>query len=366
VQQLLERVTPQQVQRALERPGVLRAERHAVVLLSPAARELLEPMARRARSLTLQRFGRTITLYAPLYLSSHCVNHCRYCGFAATRAVERRSLSVTQALEEARCLLDRGLRHLLLVCGEDPARYGVEQVAEVAAALRRAGAASVAVEIFPCDPAGYRRLAAAGVDGLVLYQETYQPGVYAELHPAGPKRDFARRLAAMEAGGAAGLRSLGIGALLGLAPHRVDGVYLLLHAAHLTRRFPGARLALSFPRLRPVPGGFAPVEHRVSDAELVQLILAARLLLPDAELVLSTREPAALRDRLLPLGITRISAGSRTTVGGYARPGDDAQRQGQFPPEDRRSVAEVAEQVRAAGFDVVTKDFDAALVKGEP
>jgi len=213
------------------------------------------------------------------------------------------------------------------------------------------------VEIPACDVVGYRRLAAAGVDGLVLYQETYLREVYVGLHPAGPKRHFDRRLEAVEAGGAAGLRSLGIGALLGLAPFRLDAVYLALHAQHLTRRFPGARVALSFPRLRPVSGGLTPASP-VADADLAQLIVAHRLLFPDAEIVLSTREPATLRDRLLPLGVTRISAGSRTVPGGY-RCGGEAH--GQFEPHDRRSVNEIARRLRALGLDVVTKDFDDVL-----
>jgi len=375
VRDLLETATAADVERALAAPRP-RIEA-APVLFAAAARPYLEQMARRAAGVTRRRFGRTITLYAPVYLSSHCVNHCAYCGFAADRPGERRSLTLEQALREAELVMERkipvlappalrdeaaGIRHLLLVTGEAPQRYGLEAICEVARRLRPR-AASVAVEIFPCDVDGYRRLARAGVDGLVLYQETYLPGRYAALHPAGPKRDFARRLSAVEAGGEAGFRSLGIGALLGLASWQLEGVYLALHADHLGRAFPGARIAVSFPRLRPIAGEAPPPAERVADADLVQLIVGMRLLFPDAEIVISTREPAALRDHLIHLGVTRLSAASRTSPGGYGR-GVVDERDGQFCTDDRREVAEVAASIRAAGFDVVTKDFDAAFIAG--
>jgi 2-iminoacetate synthase len=359
VQARLDRSSRRAVEQALAASRLV-VERDAPVLLSTAARGYLEPMARRAREITLRRFGRTMTLYAPVYLSSYCVNGCRYCGFSSARTVERRRLSVDEAVREAAVLADQGIRHLLLVTGEDRRRYDVESVCEVARALRaRTAAASVSVEIFPCDRAEYRRLERAGVDGLVLYQETYQRARYAQLHPHGPKRDFDARLAAIEAGGEAGFRSLGVGALLGLARHRVDAVYLALHADYLTRAFPGARIAVSLPRLRPVDAAEAP--DQITDADLVQLIVGMRLLLPDAEIVVSTREPAELRDRLVHLGVTRMSAGSCTVPGGYA--GGNGDGAGQFSTHDRRSVAAVAASLRASGLDVVTKDFDDEMVR---
>lgn len=354
------RATRRQVERVLARRQPRPED--APALFSRAARDLLEPLARRARAVTLARFGRTVTLYAPLYLSNHCINHCRYCGFAAGRDIERRSLSLDEAERQAAILVEQGIRHVLLLTGEHPARYGLDEICRVAERLRPR-VASLSVEIFPCDEAGYRRLAAAGVDGVTLYQETYLPGLYARLHPAGPKRDFAARLGAIEAAGRAGMRSLGVGALLGLGPVMLEGSLLARHAAWLQKRFPRARVAVSLPRLRPVAGGLA-AEHPVSDAELVQLLVGLRLLLPDAELVISTREPARLRDRLIPLGVTRMSAGSRTTPGAYGTSIDDAAA-GQFSTDDRRSVAEVARAIRAAGYDVVTKDFDPAFLGPE-
>ena len=309
-----------------------------------------------------------MTLYAPIYLSSHCENSCRYCGFAATRRIRRRQLDADEAVREARAISAQGIRHVLLVTGDDRRRYGLAQISASARAVRaEAGIASVAVEIFACDRAGYARLVDAGVDGLALYQETYQRERYASLHPAGPKKDFEQRLAAVEAGGQAGFRSLGVGALLGLAPPRVDAVYLALHAEYLTRAFPGQRVAVSLPRLRPLSDTAAAcAAHRVSDADLVQFILGMRLLLPDAEIVLSTRESARLRDAVLGLGVTRMSAGSCTVPGGYsaggALAGSGGREHGQFATDDRRSVAEVKQSLRAHGLDAVTKDFDDEMV----
>jgi len=351
----LAEANPEQVRKALTR-RLTPAD--APLLVSEAAGQFIEVMAHLARRLTILRFGRVITLYAPLYLSNYCQNQCLYCGFSARRPIERIALGLEQVEQEADIILSQGIRHLLLVTGEAPEKYGLDRIVEAARRLRPR-VASLSVEIFPCSLTDYRRLVSAGVDGLVLYQETYQPQVYARLHPAGPKSDFAARLAAIEAGGEAGMRSLGVGALLGLAPPRLDACLLIQHAAWLERRFPRSRLAISFPRLRPVPGGIE-AEHPVDDKLLVQFILAARLLLPDAEIVVSTREPAALRDRLLGLGVTRISAGSRTSPGGYSGKAMD-DHAGQFFTEDRRSVSEVIQAVRAAGLDVALKDFDAAF-----
>jgi 2-iminoacetate synthase len=334
----------------------------APVLFSRAARPALEALAQRASTLTRARFGRTMALYAPLYLSSACVNRCTYCGFSAERKIDRQRLSLAEALEQADILLDQGVRQLLLVSGEAPAVYGLDDLRQVARALRPK-LASLSIEVFPCDLAGYQALVGDGVDALVIYQETYDRTAYARLHPGGPKSDFDKRLAAVEAGGQAGFRSLGIGALFGLTPADVEACLVAAHGDFLTRRYPGARLAVSFPRLRPVPGG-TQVLSLVDDTFLVQAIVGMRLLFPDAELVVSTRESAVLRDRLLGLGVTRLSAGSRTTPGGYRSQMSDSQS-GQFETDDTRSVAEVSAAVRKAGYDVVTKDFDPAFVVEE-
>ena len=196
------------------------------------------------------------------------------------------------------------------------------------------------------------------VDGLTLYQETYLPAVYRRVHLAGPKHSYGSRLLAMEAGGEAGFRTLGLGALLGLAPFRIEAMLLALHARDLLRRYWQSRVAVSFPRIRAAASGYSP-PHAVTDTDLVQMVCALRLALPDVELVLSTREPAALRNALTPLGITRMSAGSRTSPGGYARPGVAGE---QFRVEDDRNPIEVAAAIRACRLDPIFKDFDRALV----
>jgi 2-iminoacetate synthase len=217
---------------------------------------------------------------------------------------------------------------------------------------------SISIEVFPMDRQGYSRMVAAGVDGLTLYQETYDPDLYRELHPYGPKSDYDFRLQAPEAAGAAGFRRLGIGALLGLGDPLADIFSTALHARWLARRFWRTQVTISFPRMRPAEGGIEPYAE-VSDRQLTQFICALRLLLPDAGLVLSTRESAALRDHLLPLGITQMSAGSCTAPGGY---GDAEGRGEQFAVSDRRSPAEIARLLAERGYEAVWKDWDIAFL----
>lgn len=348
--------TPADVARALRRDAL--DERDVAALLSPAARERLEDLARRSAQLTRRRFGRVMQLYAPLYLSSECVNRCTYCGFSQELAIPRRTLGLDEVEAEADAVRAQGFRHLLLVAGEAPRAVTVPYLEAVAARLGRSFD-SLSIETGQFPEEGYRRLVRAGYDGLTIYQETYVPEIYRDVHVAGPKRAYERRLAFMEAGGRAGFRTLGIGALLGLAPWPVEAYCLALHGRSLARAFWRSRIAVSFPRIRPAAGGYAPA-FPVSDADLVQMICALRLAMPDAELVLSTREPAALRDRLVELGITRLSAGSRTSPGGYLDEDGGAE---QFAVDDDRSPAEVARMLEARGLEPVWKDFDRAFVE---
>lgn len=339
----------------LDRPAPADAELPA--LFAPAADPLLEELAARAAALTRRRFGRTIQLYAPLYLSNACVNRCAYCGFSRERDIPRITLGREELRAEAARLAASGFRHVLLVSGEDRTALGPARLEQTLAELGRTFA-SISLEVYPMREDEYRRMAAAGADGVALYQEVYDPELYRRHHPAGPKSSWSGRLAAIEEAGRAGLRTLGIGALLGLGEWRAEAAALALHGRYLTRRFWRSRIAVSFPRLRPVPGGYAP-PRLPSERDLVHMLCATRLLLPDAEIVLSTREPAPLRDRLLALGVTRISAGSRTAPGGYAN--NDISGAGQFAPEDVRSPAEVAAAIAASGFEPVWKDQDRAL-----
>lgn len=324
----------------------------ALVLVSPAAQEFLPELVHRAAAVTEQRFGRTMQLYAPLYLSSECTNRCAYCGFAHDVEMERCSLETDEALANARVLWDEGFRQLLLVTGEAPRRYGVDRIEQVVQAMAPLFD-SISIEVFPMATVDYARMATAGVDGLVLYQETYDPARYAEVHLAGRKTDYRWRIEGPDRGGQAGFRSLGLGVLMGLSPWRPEAVAIALHAAWLQRRHWRSRVAISFPRMVWSQRGFEPT-HAVNDRELIQAMAALRIVLPDAEIVLSTREPAELRDRLVGTFVTRMSAGSRTSPGGYLTEGLGEQ----FSAQDTRPPDEIARLLQARGIDPVWKDLD--------
>ncbi len=353
-EQAVNTATADQVEAALAspRPSINDFAR----LISPAAQPFLEDMARRANSITRQRFGRVVSLFTPLYISNFCSNSCTYCGFNRGVDVKRRTLDVDEVMEEAGHLAGLGFSHLLLVSGENPDEVSIDYLEEIVKKLKPSFA-SIALEIYPLDEDGYSRLSRAGADGLIVYQETYDEKLYRKYHPAGKKRDFAWRLATPERGGQAGLFRLGIGALLGLADWRLEGYYLALHAQYLMHRFWKSHITVSFPRLRPAAGSFK-VPHPVSDTDLVQLITALRICFPDAGLVLSTRETASLRDNLVPLGITTMSAGSCTEPGGYTHAGES---QPQFDIADHRSLESVSRALLKMGYEPVKKDWDALL-----
>src|SRR5437762_1757921 len=291
------------------------------VLISPAASDLLEPLCRRSQAMTQQRFGKVIRLFAPLYLSNECVNNCKYCGFSRDNPILRVTLSVDEVLREARALKGQGFRNILLVAGEHPRFVSKNYLADCVRALHDE-IPSISLEVGPMETEDYRPIVRAGADGLVVYQETYDRALYAELHTAGPKRDFNWRMETPERAYAAGFRRLGIGALFGLADWRFEALAVAAHADYLLRNCWKAQLTISVPRLRPSAGEFEPLT-RMTDRELVQLVCAFRLKFPDAGLVLSTREPAQLRDGLFPLGITLMSAGSHTEPGGYTGAGKE-------------------------------------------
>ena len=367
-------------------------------LISPAGSELLEPLCRRSQALTQQRFGKVIRLFAPLYLSNECVNNCKYCGFSRDNPILRVTLTVDEVLREARALKEHGFRNLLLVAGEHPKFVSREYLADCVRALHDE-IPSISLEVGPMEAEDYRPIVQAGADGLVVYQETYDRAVYADMHTAGPKRDFNWRLETPERAYAAGFRRLGIGALFGLSDWRLEALAVAAHADYLLKNCWKSQLTISLPRLRPCAGEFQPLTH-IADRELVQLVCAFRLMFPDAGLVLSTREPAKLRDGLIPLGITLMSAGSHTEPGGYTGAGKEHLHQtvrgrivelgasewatisvgrassragssvasshqtnatGQFDIADGRSPQEVADLIRRLGYEPVWKDWDAAL-----
>jgi 2-iminoacetate synthase len=355
IQSHVERRTASDVERALKAQSMEFED--FLSLLSPAAGPFLEAMAQRAHRVTEQRFGRVINLFAPLYFSNVCTNSCVYCGFNVGNPVTRLTLTPEEAAAEARHLHELGFRHVLLVSGEAPQILTLDYLRAILEKLRP-WFASISIEIFPLDSAAYCELIDNGVDGLTVFQETYNEQRYRDFHRGGKKRDFLWRLGTSERGGRAGFRRLGIGALLGLCDWRVEGFFLGLHARYLLRTFWQSHLSISFPRLRPAAGAYEPPAP-VSDLHFVQLLTALRLFLPDAGLVLSTRESPHFRDHLIPLGVTSMSAGSRTEPGGYAH-GSEAEAQ--FEVADERSPDEVAKVIRDKGYEPVWKDWDPAFL----
>ena len=349
-------------------------------LIAPKSDAELETLGQEAHALTLKNFGRTMRLFAPLYLSNECINNCRYCGFSRDNPILRVTLSVDQVVAEARHLAREGFRHVLLVAGEHPKFVSQNYLSDCVRALAPEFS-SISIEVGPMETAEYLPIVAAGAEGLVVYQETYNRGAYAELHTAGPKRDFNWRLDCAERGYAAGFRRLGIGALFGLCRWQEEALNLAAHVEYLVKHCWQAQITVSLPRLRPAAGEFHP-PFTMNDRELAQLICAFRISFPEIGIVLSTRERGALRDALVPLGVTMMSAGSHTEPGGYTgqgagevhrtvrgrivapelEQGEELAATGQFEISDERSAAEVAEALQRRGIETVWKDWDAALV----
>jgi 2-iminoacetate synthase len=355
--------------------------RRLASLLEPKSDEQLEAMARESQTLTRRNFGKAIRLFAPLYLSNECINSCTYCGFSRENAILRVTLDIESVLKEARHLAQEGFRNLLLVAGEHPKFVSSGYLERCVRALVPE-IPSIALEVAPMEVEDYAPLVTAGAEGLIVYQETYDRSAYAELHTAGPKKDYDWRLACPERAYAAGFRRIGIGALFGLCDWRTEALALAAHLDHLLRQCWKAQFTVSLPRLRPCAGEFQPRFH-LEDREFVQLVCALRLCFPHVGIVLSTREPGPLRDALLPLGITMMSAGSHTEPGGYTGQGRDdlhltvrgkqvapdeslenAGATEQFSIADDRSPAEIAELLRTRGFDPVWKDWDHAILAG--
>ncbi len=345
--------TPARVQRALATAPLDRTLADFAALLSPAAVDRIHDVAAASRKLTLARFGRTMHMYAPLYLSNECLTTCVYCGFARELPIARKTLSPEETLQEARALVERGFRSILLLTGEHQRLTGVEFLEDrIQLLAREVPSLSIEVQVWSEDQ--YRRLAEAGCDGAVIYQETYHPGTYAKVHLAGKKRHFEWRLLGPERAARAGLRRVGIGALLGLHDDwRYEALATAAHARYLMKRFWRTQVTVSVPRLRPSAAGYQPRDP-VGDADLALLICALRLLLPDAGLVISSREAPDFRDGLFQIGITHASAGSHTEPGGYTRPKEATE---QFDVADLRSPAEVAGRLRELGYEPVWEDW---------
>jgi len=365
----------QQLMNDLEHPS--RALLAFQKLLDPCDDAALEAMAQRSVAITRRFFGKTMRLFAPLYLSNECINSCAYCGFSRENPILRVTLDVEQMAREADYLAQEGFRNILLVAGEHPKFVSNGYLERCIERLKKVFPAIV-LEVAPMEEEEYRPLVAAGAEGLIVYQETYDREIYRTLHMAGPKKDFSWRLDALERGYRAGFRRLGAGALFGLADWRAEAIALAAHLFYLQRHCWKAQLSVSLPRLRPAAGGFKP-QHEFSDRDFAQLVFALRLTFPQLHLVLSTRESAELRDALVPLGFTMMSAGSHTEPGGYTGEGSDQLHQTvkgkmvasscskkkateQFEIADHRSPAVVAATLQHLGLEPIWKDWDEVIL----
>ncbi|HEX2068672.1 MAG TPA: 2-iminoacetate synthase ThiH [Actinomycetota bacterium] len=345
------------VERAQATPPLERTLFDFAALLSPSARTRLEALAQASRRLTLARFGRTMHMYAPLYLSNECLTTCVYCGFARELPIARKTLTPGETLAEVRHLLRQGFRSILLLTGEHQKLTGVEFLEERIRLLAKE-VPSIAIEVQVWSEDEYRRLASAGCEAVVIYQETYNPETYAKVHLAGKKRHYDWRLLGPERAARAGMRRVGIGALLGLHDDwRHEAIAMAAHARFLMKHYWRTQVTVSVPRLRPSAAGFQ-AQNPIDDAELVQLICALRLTLPDAGIVISAREAPEYRDGLFQIGVTHTSAGSHSEPGGYTKPKEATE---QFEVADLRSPAEVAARLRELGYEPVWGDWGEVL-----
>ncbi|MFT6654310.1 MAG: 2-iminoacetate synthase [Marinomonas primoryensis] len=325
-------------------------------LISPAAEPYLLEMVDKSEKLTLQRFGNILSLFAPLYLSNTCANECTYCGFSMSNAIKRLTLNESQVQKEVRAIKSKGFDHLLLVTGETnkvSMPYFERMVPHI-----KPHFSQLSMEVQPLDTAEYKTLQTIGLDGVLVYQETYRRKTYLEHHLRGNKSNFNYRLDAPDRIGQAGIHKIGLGVLLGLEDWRTDSVMMAHHLRHLQKRYWRSRFSVAFPRIRPCEGGIVP-KSIISDRQLVQLIAAWRLFDRDLEMSLSTRESAEFRNHAVRMGFTTMSAESKTQPGGYA---DDSQEAlEQFEISDERSVADISAMIRSQGREVVWKDWDPAL-----
>jgi len=323
-------------------------------LISPAAKPYLEHMAQLSNQLTKKRFGNTMQMYAPLYLSNECQNICTYCGFSLTNKIPRRTLSDSEILKEAAFLKNKGYDHILLVTGEANNTVGVDYIKNAIAILNKTFA-NITIEVQPLDHEDYRLLIENGLYAVLVYQETYHKDEYKKHHPKGKKSNFEYRLETPDRLGEAGVHKIGLGALFGLEDWRADSFFTALHLKYLQKTYWQTKYSISFPRLRPHSGGLEP-KVVMEDADLAQLICAYRLLDEDVELSLSTRESETFRNHIINLGITSISAESKTNPGGYVV---EPQSLEQFEISDDRSTESITDLLEEKGFEVIWKDWEA-------
>ncbi|OJJ20539.1 thiamine biosynthesis protein ThiH [marine bacterium AO1-C] len=344
--------TARDVEHALNKAGKRDLEDFKA-LISPAAAKYLEPMAQLSNQLTQKRFGKTIQMYLPMYLSNECQNICTYCGFSLDNPLRRVTLTDGQILREVEVIKALGYDHILLVTGEANKTVGVDYFKN-ALKLIKPHFSHISMEVQPLDQPDYEGLIPLGLNTVLVYQETYHQDDYKKHHPKGKKSNFQYRIETPDRLGKAGIHKIGLGVLIGLEDWRTDCFFTALHLNYLERVYWQTKYSISFPRLRPFSGGLTP-KVEMNDRELVQAICAYRIFDEEVELSLSTRETEKFRNHIIPLGITSISAGSKTNPGGYAV---EPQSLEQFEISDERTPTEIAQMIRAKGYEPVWKDWD--------
>jgi 2-iminoacetate synthase len=352
-------------------------------MLRPASAETLESMAGKSRAITRRHYGKTMRLFAPLYVSNECINNCSYCGFSRDNAILRTTLTVEQVVAEARRLHEMGFRNILLVAGEHP-KFVSEGYLQKCIDAIKSFIPTIGIEVGPMEDDQYGELVDHGAEGLVVYQETYHRETYQKLHTAGPKKNFDWRLECPERAYAGGFRRIGIGALFGLADWKTEALALAAHLEYLYKHCWKASFTISFPRMRPYAGNYEyspDPDLFLNDRHFVQMLCAFRICFPQVGIVVSTREPANLRDAMVPLGTTHMSAGSQTDPGGYTGAGTDdlhlttkgrrveleeepscRRATEQFTIDDKRSASEIETMLAANGYESVWKDWDLAIL----
>ncbi len=327
------------------------------ILISPAASSRINEMAILSNHFTSERFGKTISLYIPMYVGNACTNKCVYCGFNHDNPFERTILTQSQIEQECKAIKRLGpFENLLIVSGEYPSLCGVEYL-EKTLHTCRPYFHNLTIEVQPMRAADYERLTHSGLNGVVCFQETYHREAYKRYHPKGMKSHFEWRLNGYDRMGEAGVHKIGMGALLGLEDWRGDVVMMAIHLRYLQKKYWRSRYSVNFPRMRPSESGFQPVSI-ISDKELAQLTFAFRIFDHDVDISYSTREAPEYRDNMIPLGVTSMSAGSKTDPGGYASAPDSLE---QFEVSDERRPIDVEAAIRAHGYDPVWKDWDSVF-----
>lgn len=348
--------TPKDVEAVLEKDTISLED--FKVLISPASKDFIEPMAKRSHEQTKKRFGNTIQMYSPMYLSNECQNICTYCGFSMTNQIPRKTLTEEEILQEIKYIKSLGYDHILLVTGEAHKTVGVAYL-QNAIQLIRKYFSNISIEVQPLRQEEYELLITEGLYGVLVYQETYHKATYKTHHPKGRKSNFDYRLDTPDRLGKAGIHKIGLGALFGLEDWRVDSFYTALHLKYLQKTYWRTKYSISFPRLRPHEGEIAP-KVAMEDADLVQLICAYRLLDKEVELSISTRESEHFRNHILKLGITSMSAASKTNPGGYTVATESLK---QFDISDQRSTHAIEQMIKKQGYEVVWKDWEKSYSK---